>query len=198
MPRKSFEIVASSFGALLTVVLVLAAAGGFAANAFINKQVGDQLSAQNITFPAVGSEALARPGAGARLEPHAGQKLVSGKQAKVFADDLIAEDLKVIAGGRTYAEVSAQSRANPADSKLAGQAQTLFKGEALRGMLLTAYAFWQMGDIARLAAWAALAMAVVVGVATLMGFRHARQVSPVQMILSRSPKPSFELGSVTA
>ena len=43
------------------------------------------------------------------------------------------------AGGKTYSEVSELSRANPDDEELAGQVNTLFKGETLRGLLLYAW-----------------------------------------------------------
>ena len=43
-------------------------------------------------------------------------------------------------------------RANPDNQKLADLVDTAFKGETLRGMLLNAYAFYQMGQIAWIAA----------------------------------------------
>lgn len=36
--------------------------------------------------------------------------------------------------------------------------QTLFRGESLRGLLLNAYAFWKIGQIALLAAIASFAL----------------------------------------
>jgi hypothetical protein len=36
----------------------------------------------------------------------------------------------------------------PSREALAAQADTLFKGETLRGLLLTSYAFWTLGTIA--------------------------------------------------
>lgn len=38
-----------------------------------------------------------------------------------------------------------QAQANPSDTALAAKAQTLFRGETLRGLLLSAYAFWKLG-----------------------------------------------------
>lgn len=74
-----------------------------------------------------------------------------------------AAHLKKTAGGKTYAEVSALSRQAPEDTKLAGQVQTLFRGETLRGLLLTAYGFWKMGQLALIGSIASLAPAVVLG-----------------------------------
>jgi hypothetical protein len=197
MSRRSFVYIASSFSALVTVVLMLAAVGAFAAHRFVDSQVTAQLSEQNIYFPEVGSEALERPGAGQRLAVYAGQQLTTGQQAKVFADDLIGEDLKEIGGGKTYAEVSKASRANPQDTKLAGQAQTLFRGEALRGMLLTAYGFWQMGEIARLGSHVALGLAAVMAFVTAAGFRRAGGIGEEEVIFEPAER-RFEPRVATA
>jgi len=80
--------------------------------------------------------------------------------------------LKEVAGGQTYAQVSSKALANPTDAKLQGQVATLFKGETLRGMLLNAYAFWTVGIIAQMAAYAAFVAAGVMALLTLLGFWH--------------------------
>ena len=51
----------------------------------------------------------------------------------------------------------AESLANPGDAKLKAQVDTVFKGTTLRGLLLNAYAFWQIGQIALYPAIAAFA-----------------------------------------
>ena len=48
-------------------------------------------------------------------------------------------------GGKTYSELSSASRADPDDTELADQVQTAFRGETLRGLLLTSFAFWTLG-----------------------------------------------------
>jgi hypothetical protein len=68
-----------------------------------------------------------------------------------------------VAGGKTYAEVSAASLQNPNDQKLAGQANTLFKGETLRGLLLYA---WGWSVVAEIAFW--VAVAAFVGAAVVL------------------------------
>ena len=52
---------------------------------------------------------------------------------------------------------------------------TLFKGETLRGLLLNAYAFWQMGQIALIAGIVSLAAAAVMLVLSVLGFVHLRR-----------------------
>lgn len=85
---------------------------------------------------------------------NAGKRLVTGAQASTYANDYIDVHLSHIAGGKTYAEVSSAVQADPWNTQLANQAQTLFRGETLRGLLLEAYAFSKMGDEAKsIAPW---------------------------------------------
>jgi hypothetical protein len=58
--------------------------------------------------------------------------------------------------------VSAASQQNPSNQALAGQANTLFKGETLRGLLLYAWGWSVVGRIAFWVALAAFAGALVV------------------------------------
>jgi hypothetical protein len=51
--------------------------------------------------------------------------------------------LKVIGGGKTYSELSAESLTRPKNAALAAQVQAVFRGTTLRGLLLNAYAFWE-------------------------------------------------------
>ncbi len=103
------------------------------------------LAAQKIYFPPQGSLALA-PAKFPSLQQYAGQEVLTGPQTKAFADDYIAFHLQKVADGKTYSEVSTEALANPTDIKLQNEANTLFKGETLRGLLLgDAYAFWTVG-----------------------------------------------------
>jgi len=52
----------------------------------------------------------------------------------------------------------------------------LFMGETLRGLLLYSFAFWQIGQIAMYAAWAAAAGGLLMLVLSLLGFAHIRRV----------------------
>jgi hypothetical protein len=49
-------------------------------------------------------------------------------------------------------------------------------GETLRGLLLYSFAFWQIGQIAMYAAWAAAAGGLLMLILTLLGFAHLRRV----------------------
>src|SRR5437867_5235453 len=110
--------------------LVLAVGGGLLTwgGSFATNMVHDQLADQRIYFPAKGAEgfdATTYPG----LQQYAGEMVDNGPKAKAYANEFIAAHLRDVAGGKTYSEVSTLSRANPNDAKLAGQVQTLFRGE---------------------------------------------------------------------
>src|SRR5438034_3690403 len=104
--------------------------------------------------------------------------MTNGAQAEAYANHFIAVHLKEVAGGKTYSEVSTLSRLNPEDATLQGQVQTLFRGETLRGLLLNAYAFWKLGQIAKLAMWVIFILAGIMGFFSVVGFWHLRKVAP--------------------
>jgi hypothetical protein len=150
--------------------LLLAIGGGlllWGAN-FASNMVHDQLAAQRIFFPDKGSPAL-DPAQFPGLQQYAGQQVDNGPKAKAYANEFIAAHLAEVADGKTYSEVSALSRANPDDAALAGQVQTLFRGETLRGLLLYAWGWSVVGQIAFVVAMFALVGALVVALAMIYG-----------------------------
>ncbi len=190
MKRRTFDSLISFVGLLLAVVLVVAGSLLTWAHSFVSDEVHKQLSAQQIFFPPKGSPATA----GAEFAPmrqYAGQQLTTGAQAETYADHFIAEHLKGIGGGQTYAQLSTQSLAKPTDTVLAGKVAAMFKGETLRGLLLNAYAFGTMATIAGIAAIAAFIAAALMLVLAGLGLWHARKVSPTAEILPgrRDPEP---------
>ena len=188
MRRKTFDTLVSVTGLVLAFMLVIA--GGLLtwSAVFINGQVHDQLAAQKIFFPAAGSDAIKGPEFAA-LQQYAGQQLTTGAQAEAYANHFIAVHLTEVAGGKTYAEISSASLADPTNTQLQQQANTLFKGNALRGLLLNAYAFGTMGTIAGIAAVVAFVSAGVLMVLSFMGFAHARRTAADAQLGSRSPAP---------
>ena len=117
---------------------------------FSRGMIQDQLTSQQIFFPPAGSPAItALPAADATaMTVYAGQQLTTGDQAQVYANSFIGVHLKEVAGGKTYAQVSSAALADPTNTKLAGQVQTLFRGETLRGLLLNTYGWWTIGTVA--------------------------------------------------
>jgi hypothetical protein len=159
-------------------ILVFCAGFLFWGNSFIHNQITTELTAQQIYFPAANSQAIAAlPAADATaMNVYGGQQLTTGEQAKVYANSFIGVHLSEVAGGQTYSQMSAKAQANPTDTKIAGQVNTLFKGETLRGLLLNAYGWWTIGTYALYAAIGLAAAALVVlGAFALEIFLWVRQ-----------------------
>src|SRR5581483_3215307 len=141
MNRKSLDRLLAAGGLVVAALLVAAGALLTWAHTYVHDEVHSQLAAEKVYFPPKGSDALKPAEIGPYLNKYAGQQLVTGAQAKAYADHFIAVHLKEIGGGQTYAQLSTKALANPTDQKLAGQVQTVFRGETLRGLLLNAFAF---------------------------------------------------------
>lgn len=165
----------ASLGGLALAVVLLVLGVLFQQNAnFAHDNVEDQLTEQQVFFPpeeALSEEERAQEG----VVEHAGEQVDTAEKAQVYAEEFIALHLEEVADGKTYAQVSAESRQNPDDEELAGQVQTLFRGETLRGLLLTSYAFGTLGDKAQQVAVACFAGAAVFLVLAVLGFWHYRR-----------------------
>lgn len=177
MRRKTFDLITSSVGVLLAVLFLVAGGLLIWAYTFVNNQVTTQLTEQQIVFPTANSAAIkALPPADAdAMKQYAGQQMTTGAQAETYANHFIAVHLKEIGGGKTYSQLSAESLANPGDLKLKAQVETVFQGTTLRGLLLNAYAFWQMGQIALYAAIAAFIGGAIFLILSILGFVHMRR-----------------------
>jgi hypothetical protein len=208
MRRKTFDMILSAGGALLVVVLFVAGGLGMWAYSFANSNVHNQLAEQQITFPP--KAAFAHPKAGAEITPsmipsvskYAGQQLLSGRQAEVYADDFIAVHLQEIGGGLTYAQLSAKAMALPKGSvaytAAEAQVQTVFQGTTLRGLLLEAYAFSTFGQIAWWASIAAFILAGVMLILALFGLRHFRKTPEnIEFPQEHHHEPTHEQAPVT-
>jgi hypothetical protein len=172
---------------LLTVVLLAAGALAFWGYSYSNNTVTSQLKAQDITFPSKAAFANAKPGTEITpamipyLEKYAGQQLTNGAQAEAYADHFIAVHLSEMPYGGVYAKVSAAAMAAAPGSaqatSLKAVEQTVFQGTSLRGMLLNAYGWWKIGQIAFLASIVSFVLAAVTLVLSAFGIRHMRRVS---------------------
>jgi hypothetical protein len=191
MKRRTLDIL-FSIGGLMLAGLMLVAGIVLTSNAnFANDYVKSQLSQQNITFKTADT-LTDEEKESACLVKYAGEKLTTGKQAECYANEFIGLHLKSIAGGKTYAdlgdpqtklrtEVAAAQKSNdPAlaglEKQLAevtGQRDTVFKGETLRGLLLTSYGFSEFGVKAAQAATVAFLAAGLLALLAIAGFVHA-------------------------
>jgi hypothetical protein len=178
MRRRTFDLMAS-LGGLALAVFLLVLGVLFQQNAnFAKDNVKDQLRQQQVFFPPE-DELSDEERAQERVVDHAGQQVDTAEEAQIYADDFIALHLHGVADGKTYSQVSAEAQQDPEDEALAGQAQTLFRGETLRGLLLTSYAFGTLGDKAQQVALASFAGAALFLVLAVLGLLHYRR-TPVE------------------
>jgi hypothetical protein len=184
MDRKVIDRLISGTGAILVVALLAAGGLGLWAASFTNSNVHSQLAKQDITFPS--KAAFAHPVAGSEITPsmipsvsmYAGQQLLTGPQAKAYADNFIAVHLSAMPYGGVYNAVSAASRAAPTNATLKAEVTTTFQGTTLRGLLLEAYAFSVFGEVATWAAIGAFVLAGLMAILVILGFVHARKEEP--------------------
>ena len=192
LKRRTIDGVLIGIGVVAAVVFAVAGALLTWGANFASDYVGDELSSQNITFPS--AEALTEEGR-TDLVKFADQKLDTGEEAEGYAS-FIDGHLAGIADGATYADLGAVESAAKADVKAAvaagepqatvdelqakadgisGQRNSLFKGETLRGLLLSAYAWSTVGMIAGIAAIGALIAAAVMAILSMLGVFHYRK-----------------------
>jgi hypothetical protein len=185
MRRRTFDVLVSTTGLLLAAVLLVAGVLLTWGHSYANNQVGSQLSAQKIVFPTTTNpEFKILPAANrAAMAPYAGQLMTNGAQAQVYANDFIGRHLFLIGGGKTYSQLSAEAMAQPKNTALAGEVAAVFKGTTLRSMLLEAYGFWQLGQIALIAAIASYIAAGLMLILSILGFFHVRRTAPEAEIL---------------
>lgn len=183
MRRKTFDLILTAVGGMLLVVLLVAGVFLTISANFANSQVKSQLAEQQITFPSAEAFAHAKPGTEITpsmipsVSQYAGQQLLTGPQAKAYADNFIAVHLSEMPYGGVYSKASAALQKDPTNAKLAAEVNTIFTGTTLRGLLLEAYAFSVFGEIASAAAIVAWVLAGVMLLLTVLGFWHYRKVS---------------------
>ena len=182
MRRKTFDALLTLGGGVMVVVLLVAGILLLWGYNFSNSNVHNQLAEQHIVIPPAGNSALASPKIGPYLNKYAGQELLTGPQAEAYADHFIAVHLSEMPYGGVYSTVSSAARADPKDATLAAEVQTVFQGTTLRGLLLEAYAFWKIGEIALIASIASFILAGVMLLLTVLGFWHLRKVPDTAQI----------------
>jgi hypothetical protein len=196
MKRRTLDILFSGGGMLLAVLLLVM---GFVltTNAnFAKSYVHDQLSAQKITFKTADTltdEERKAP----CLVSYAGKALATGKQAECYANEFIGLHVRTATENRTYAELGVPQAAlrtqlaaaketnapNVAEletqlATITATRETAFKGETLRGLLLTSFGFSEFGRKGGQAATAAWGAAGLLALLSAAGFWHAFRTSP--------------------
>jgi hypothetical protein len=187
MRRKAFDMIVTTGGACLVVVLLAAGALGLWGYHYAQTNVHNQLAAQQIYFPARAAFSHAKAGTEITpqmipyIEKYAGEEVLTGAQAEAYADHFIAYHLAEMPYHGVYANASAAARSlppgSPAATKAQSEVQTIFTGTTLRGLLLEAYAFWTIGQVALWGAIVAFVLAGLVLVFTLVGLWHYRRTN---------------------
>lgn len=190
--RRTIDRILTGFGVVATVAFLVAGILLLWGSNFSADYVHDELSSQNITFPT--EEELRAEGRDDLVE-FAGEDVTTGEHAEAYAS-YIDGHLEGIAGGLTYSQIDDRGAAAAVEEavaagapqaeidelqatadELAAQRNTLFKGETLRGLLLSAYAWSTVGNIAGYAAYGAFAAAALMAILVVLGFVHLRRHS---------------------
>jgi hypothetical protein len=188
MSRRVFDLLASAGGAVLVIVLVVAGALLMWGHDYTDSNVRTQLSQQQIFFPPKEAFANAKPGTEITPEmipsvsQYAGQQLLTGEQAKAYADHFIAVHLSEMPYGGVYSKISTAAREKPSP-QLDALKLTSFQGTTLRGLLLQAYAFSTMATIMFWGAIASFTLAFIMAVLVALGVWHARRTAEERRLI---------------
>jgi hypothetical protein len=216
MRRRTLDVL-FGLGGIALAGLLLALGLVMTSNAnFAKGYVTSQLAQQNVKFKT--AETLTPEEAkSACLVTFAGQPLTTGKQAECYANDFIGLHVKSVANGQTYADLGAPQTALTAKVKAAtsandpalsdlqkqltavtAQRETLFKGETLRGLLLTSFGFSVFGVKAAQAATVAYGVAGLLALLSIAGFAHARRTSKNEAFAAVSQPASVKTAQPVA
>ena len=202
MTRKTLDLLFGIGGLAIAVLLVVLGLVLRNQADFAKTYVHDQMVEQRISFtPTAGLSADEKTSS--CLVSNGGKPLLTGKQAECYANEYIGRHVKLINAGKTYSETSGDSRAaraaadtalaadpnakaskdlDTAAKALSGKVESLFKGETLRGLLLTSFGFSVFGVRAGQAALLAFLAALVLFAASIGGFVHGRSKSAAQLV----------------
>ena len=207
MKRRTLDVLFSIGGiGLAGLLLIIGVVMTGNAN-FSKTYVTNQLRQEKITFKTAATltdEERQAP----CLVAYAGQALTTGKQAECYANSFIGLHVKTTANGQTYAQLgdvqsglraqiaTAAKNNDPAATDLnkqltdiTAQRETVFKGETLRGILLTSYGFSVLGAKAAQAATFIYLGAVLLGLLSIAGFVHAFVTPRTKAFAAPAPAP---------
>ena len=186
MKRKTFDKIVTFVGFGLSIFLLVAAGLLNWGATFADGAVKSQLEAQEILIPASNGDSTADAATVAFFKANGNKTMTTGKQAQMYAEHYIGFHLskmpKYAAASTAARSAAAAAAADPtnADAQAAAEkvnttVETVFKGETLRGTLLTAYAFWELGQIALISAGVTLLGAILLLLLSIAGLIHLRR-----------------------
>ncbi len=202
--RRTIDSVLIAFGVVLTAALFVAGALLTWGSTFAADYVDDELSSQHISFPPLEAmqeerDACETDACRTHVEglfQFAGRDVNTGSEAEGYAN-FIDGHLANIGQGQTYADMGTPEREAKAAvtaakesgasteeiaelqakaDQISNTRNTMFKGETLRGLLLSAFAWSTVGQIASYAAIGAFAAGALMLVLVLLGLRHHHKV----------------------
>jgi hypothetical protein len=192
--RRTIDTILIAAGFVVTAVLAAAGVLLTWGSNFAEDYVSDELTSQHIFFS--DAAALQEEGRDDLVE-YADEQVTTGREAEAYAS-FIDGHLDGVADGATYADLGGPEREARAalqeaqdagadeatiaelqanSDEISGQRQTLFRGETLRGLLLSTFAWSTIGTIAGIAAIFAFVAAGVMAVLVVLGLIH-RSVVP--------------------
>jgi len=187
--RRTVDTILVAAGVVVSAVLIAAGVLLTWGSNFAEDYVGKELSSQNISFP---DAATLQDQGRTDLVKYAGEQVNTGTEAEAYAS-FINGHLAGIANGATYADmgtpvrvaedaVTAAQEAGKDQATVAGlqakadalngQRDSLFKGETLRGLLLSTFAWSTIGRIAGIAAIVAFVAVGVMLALVMAGLVH--------------------------
>ncbi len=194
MKRRTLDVMFSLGGLVLAGLLIVMGLVLTSNANFAKDYTESQLSAQNISFKPADKLTAEEKQAPCLVE-YAGQLLRTGAQAECYANEFIGLHVKNTAEGRTYAsqgdfvnglkaQLAAAQKVTPPDQAAIADLntritaanaarETLFKGETLRGLLLTSFGFSVFGAKGGQAANVAYGVGALMLLLSLAGLFHA-------------------------
>lgn len=194
MKRRTLDLFFSVGGVgvavlLLILGIILRQEANFA-DSYVKDQFGEQgiyfTPAENLTEEEAQADCLVKYGTG----DEADRLLDTGPKAECYANEYIGLHVRQATGGLSYAQLGGPENELKAEiaaaedagedttsleadlAKVQGQRETAFKGETLRGILLTAFGFSELGAKAALAATVAFIGAALMALLSIAGFIH--------------------------
>jgi hypothetical protein len=170
-----WDTIVSGAGAVVAIALIVIGVAAVYGGNFGRDNVQERLRPEKVSFPPL--DAMT-PAEQQDLGTYAGQTVDTGPEAEAFSR-YIGGHLADVNDGKTYSETSAAAREEGLDPKTAaelqGKADTLFKGETLRSILLNAYGWWTVATIALYVGFALIVAGLMLAILSIFGFRHARR-----------------------